>query len=646
MESWPLVAGEAHMTQALARIGLGGKIYFIVLLAGLLGATMTYMGVDALRIYNAKLAQIERESRQALIAARVNGEIKGVVMESRGIYMSNTNQEADRYGKLLIDGLKLIDELMQEWRALLPAQLDADRNAAFTSVKQFIEFRTELARLGSQETPAKAREFGDNEANRSNRQALNRAVDLLAKDNADNIVKLRQEVERYYDHHITRLSSVGIGGLAVMLLVSFLIARSGIVKPLNGLSDSMAKLARDEESMVPGVDRGDEIGVMARNVEVFKRNAEEKKRLEAENAEQARNSKARRKEREAQEAAAAREIADLCQRIASGDLSIQLDESGKEGFQLTLTQQLNGLSSTLREVTGELAHVLGGMAQGDLGRSIVTEYRGVFGELRRNVNATAAKLREVAGRLSGTAQAVQSASAEISTGSQDLASRTEAQAASIEQTAASMQEITTTVKLNADNAAAADQLSQAAREAAAKGGNVVQDAVTAMSGIEESARRISDIVALIDEIAFQTNLLALNASVEAARAGEAGKGFAVVAQEVRALAQRSANASKDIKALISTSNGQVRQGVALVNQAGGTLVDIVASIKKVSDIVAEIAAASREQATGLEQVNTAVGHMDEMTQRNAALVEQTTAAAQSLNSQAQDLAGVVAFFRV
>uniref|UniRef100_UPI003137B7CD methyl-accepting chemotaxis protein n=1 Tax=Ferrovibrio terrae TaxID=2594003 RepID=UPI003137B7CD len=190
-----------------------------------------------------------------------------------------------------------------------------------------------------------------------------------------------------------------------------------------------------------------------------------------------------------------------------------------------------------------------------------------------------------------------------------------------------------------------NQLAVAARDTAQKGGSVVADAVTAVTQIEQSAQKISDIVGLIDEIAFQTNLLALNASVEAARAGEAGKGFAVVAQEVRALAQRSANASKDIKALISASNAQVKTGATLVNQTGASLTEIVVAIKKVSDIVAEIAAASREQATGLEQINTAVAGMDEMTQRNAALVEETTAAAQALNGQAGELADAVGFFR-
>jgi methyl-accepting chemotaxis protein len=266
--------------------------------------------------------------------------------------------------------------------------------------------------------------------------------------------------------------------------------------------------------------------------------------------------------------------------------------------------------------------------------------------LCEGVNDLVATMNSIIGSLRGASTTIAAASAEISTGSQDLAQRTESQAASIEETAASMHEITATVKQNADNAQAANQLASAARDTAERGGSVVGEAVTAVTQIEESARKISDIIGLIDEIAFQTNLLALNASVEAARAGEAGKGFAVVAQEVRALAQRSANASKDIKALIQTSNSQVKTGATLVNQAGQSLTEIVGAIKKVSDIVAEIAAASREQSGGLEQINTAIASMDEMTQRNGALVEETSASAQSLSNQARELADLVQRYRI
>jgi methyl-accepting chemotaxis protein len=339
------------------------------------------------------------------------------------------------------------------------------------------------------------------------------------------------------------------------------------------------------------------------------------------------------------------EVIRLVEAASTKGFTERVDLNGRSGFIKELGTAINSMSDQCQSMTGEIATTISAIAEGDLTKRLTKDYPGIFGQLKTGANALSERLTDFAGRLSESAQTVHSASAEISTGSQDLAQRTESQAASIEETAASMHEITATVKQNADNAQAASQLAAVARDAADKGGAVMSDVVTAMTQIEGSAGKISDIVGLIDEIAFQTNLLALNASVEAARAGEAGKGFAVVAQEVRALAQRSANASKDIKALITASNGQVREGGKLVGQAGESLTEIVTAVKKVTDIVSEIAAASREQATGLEQVNTAVGSMDEMTQRNGALVEETSASAQALSQQASQLAQLVGFFR-
>jgi methyl-accepting chemotaxis protein len=350
-------------------------------------------------------------------------------------------------------------------------------------------------------------------------------------------------------------------------------------------------------------------------------------------------------ERKAREKAFEEAIGDIVARAADGDLAQRVELADLTGVMKRVGRSINTLLERSEAVFAAVRDVTAAMAGGDLRRRIAQDYHGRFGELAGDINAMGDKLRDFAGRLAQSAAAVKDASAEISGGSQDLAQRTESQAAGIEQTAASMHEITATVKQNAGNAEAANRLAASARDTAQKGGKVVGEAVAAVTQIEGSAQKIADIVGLIDEIAFQTNLLALNASVEAARAGEAGKGFAVVAQEVRALAQRSANASKDIKTLITESNAQVKTGAQLVNQTGAALDEIVTAIRKVSDIVAEIAAASREQATGLEQVNTAVAGMDEITQRNGALVEETTAAAQTLELQAGQLAELVGFFR-
>ncbi|MFW0777076.1 MAG: methyl-accepting chemotaxis protein [Rickettsiales bacterium] len=294
----------------------------------------------------------------------------------------------------------------------------------------------------------------------------------------------------------------------------------------------------------------------------------------------------------------------------------------------------------------EAVNVLTGLSSGDLTKKMTLQYNGTFNEIKGALNVTIDRLRETVIGIKDSSQSVSSASSEISAGSTDLSQRTEEQASSLEETAASMEELTGTVQQNSENARNANQLSAEASDVAERGGQVVNSAVEAMTSIEKSSQKISDIISVIDEIAFQTNLLALNAAVEAARAGEAGKGFAVVASEVRSLAGRSASASKEIKSLIMESSGQVKSGAELVHQAGETLTDIVASVKKVSDIIAEIANASTEQSAGIGEINTAVSQMDEMTQQNAALVEENTAAAQSLVEQAQNLDQMMQFFRI
>jgi methyl-accepting chemotaxis protein len=239
-----------------------------------------------------------------------------------------------------------------------------------------------------------------------------------------------------------------------------------------------------------------------------------------------------------------------------------------------------------------------------------------------------------------------SATGQIAAGNADLSQRTEEQAASLEETASSMEELTSTVKQNADNARQANQLAAGASQVAVKGGAVVGQVVSTMSSINDSSKKIVDIISVIDGIAFQTNILALNAAVEAARAGEQGRGFAVVASEVRSLAQRSAAAAKEIKGLITDSVGKVEDGTRLVGEAGKTMDEIVTSVKRVTDIMAEIAAASQEQSSGIEQVNQAITQMDEVTQQNAALVEEAAAAAESLQEQAQSLTQAVSVFKL
>ncbi|MBN8946612.1 MAG: MCP four helix bundle domain-containing protein [Rhodanobacter sp.] len=303
----------------------------------------------------------------------------------------------------------------------------------------------------------------------------------------------------------------------------------------------------------------------------------------------------------------------------------------------------------IRSITGALHHavkIADQIGEGKLGHDIRVNRKDEFGRLLLAFRNMDQHLSEIVGEVRLGSDAVSTAAQQIARGNDDLSQRTQEQASSLEETASSMEEMTSTVKQNAENASHANQLARGAREQAERGGEVAGKAIAAMTEIDASSRKIGDIVGLIQEIAFQTNLLALNAAVEAARAGEQGRGFAVVATEVRSLAQRSAGAAKEIKGLISDSEEKVRTGSELVNQSGKALAEIVDSVKKVTDIVAEIAAASHEQSAGIDQVNNAVMQMDEMTQQNAALVEEASAAARAMHEQADELARQVAFFQV
>ncbi|MEM7045224.1 MAG: nitrate- and nitrite sensing domain-containing protein [Pseudomonadota bacterium] len=344
------------------------------------------------------------------------------------------------------------------------------------------------------------------------------------------------------------------------------------------------------------------------------------------------------------ELAVLEEIDSVVQAAGEGDLSRRLNIGDKQGFEASLAQGINQLTSAVDEVTKDVSAMMEALAQGELTRKITGDYKGRFGDLKRNANETAQRLIEVVSQIRSATSEVDSAASEISTGTDDLARRTEQAAANVEATAASAEEMASTVKQNADNAKTASELAGSADKSAKTGGEVVEQAVSAMAEIDQSAQKITEIISVIDEIAFQTNLLALNASVEAARAGEAGKGFAVVAQEVRQLAQRSAQAADDIKTLIQKSNGQVKDGVELVNRAGQTLAEIVDSIGKVAVIVDDISTASQEQAAGVQEINTSITEMDEMTQHNSALVEESSAAARALSTEAGKLNQLMAFF--
>ncbi len=417
--------------------------------------------------------------------------------------------------------------------------------------------------------------------------------------------------------------TVFVVALAIAAAILVLLVRT-ITRPLNRCISTVTEIANGNLNEAIDTSLTGEVGQLLEAL--TKMQADLRKRLENE--------------------ALGQEVATIIDAAQQGDLTQRIELAGKQGVFRELGEGINRLLDVVSDTFEDLARVMGALSQGDLTQKITKAYTGTFASVQSDVNTTIEHLQEIVGKIRDLTKIITMASQEIVNGNDNLSARTEQQASSLEETAASMEELTSTVRNNADNAQHANQLAVDAQALAEKSGSVVGEAIQAMDAISDSSAKIAEIIRVIDEIAFQTNLLALNASVEAARAGEQGRGFAVVAAEVRNLAQRSATAAKEIKELIHDSVGKVKVGTDLVNASGGTLEEIVGSVKKVGDIIGDIASASQEQSLGIDQVNNAVTQMDEMTQQNAALAEETSAASVSMREQAEEMEERLGFFQV
>ena len=569
-------------------------------------AGLAYVSVQYKNTDNEYSDFISKTAYAAVLNARTSGNLNafGIQAFRASIVEPSSDAFADAI-KTLKSNLKQMDERQTQIAQLVPERASGTREILqdAAQIETIFNQTIAFAQAGQRE------------------QAQQAALDVLAKISqlspkiSAATEQLIQSVNTGSDQLSGNTDDTIITSLIGILLISGLlvalglyISIKGITAPIARLRERMISLAAGEtKAEIDGMDRKDEVGQMAAAVQAFRENAIERVRLERETEA---NRSSSEQERIAQEAQKTKEAAEV------------------------------------KFAVDNLASALSKLAQGDTTHRLQQPFAQTLDGIRNDFNGTAEQLQTTLNRVAQNARGIDSGANEIRSAADDLAKRTEQQAAAVEETAAALEQITTTVKDATRRAQEAGQLVSRAKLGAEQSGEVVRKAVTAMQQIEKSSGEISNIIGVIDEIAFQTNLLALNAGVEAARAGEAGKGFAVVAQEVRELAQRSANAAKDIKALINTSNSQVQQGVQLVGETGVALETIVTEVQEINRHVAAIAESAQEQSSGLQQINTAVNQMDQDTQKNAAMVEESTAASHGLAQEVHSLNQVLAQFKL
>ncbi|MFK3689918.1 methyl-accepting chemotaxis protein [Agrobacterium tumefaciens] len=583
------------------------KVVFVISLMSLMSlfgigyVSMQYKSTDA--VYS---DFIGHEALAAVLNARTSGNLNALGMQMlRASLNDPTSSDFDAAVKTFRADRKQLEERQNKIMELVPARTEAARDI-LKGVVEVEEIGNQVITLAQAGKQAEAQLMALN--------VLKKIAEVSPKISAGNeqLIQVMNDGRERLTASTTTTIWTGLIALALVSLaviaLGLLICSRGITTPIARLRARMESLAAgDTSSEIDGKDRGDEVGQMAATVQAFRENAIERIRLENETEANRSMSEKDRIEREKQKA---QEAADI------------------------------------QFAVNNLATALSRIAEGDVTYRIAQPFVPSLDGIRGDFNRAAEQLQSTLTQVAQNARGIDAGANEIRSAADDLARRTEQQAAAVEETAAALEEITTTVRDSTRRAQEAGQLVGRAKIGAEKSGEVVQKAVSAMEQIASSANEISNIIGVIDEIAFQTNLLALNAGVEAARAGDAGKGFAVVAQEVRELAQRSANAAKEIKNLIMTSNGQVQQGVQLVGETGKALQLIVSEVQEINRHVAAISESAQEQSSGLHQINTAVNQMDQDTQKNAAMVEESTAASHGLAREASSLNQLIAQFKL